>query len=240
MTAFLHAINPSGQLVPIKCDADGKLYVEGSLSLDASDINIGNVDIVSLPALPAGTNNIGDVDILSLPAHLGTVAASSILVSESVARAADTTAYAAKDVVSTAVGYVMTFAGMGRVVGGSGTIVKARLMTSQKTCTAQFRLHLFHTAPTAVADNVAYPMLWTNATNRVGMIDFPACASEDTSTSTAAATMRPSSDGSYSAPNLWYKCAGADTALYGLLETLTVFTPDNAQAFLIELGAERN
>ncbi len=33
----------------------------------AGDNNIGNVDIVSLPAIPAGTNNIGDVDVLTVP-----------------------------------------------------------------------------------------------------------------------------------------------------------------------------
>jgi hypothetical protein len=36
-------------------------------SLPAGTNNIGDVDVVSLPSLPAGSNNIGDVDILSLP-----------------------------------------------------------------------------------------------------------------------------------------------------------------------------
>lgn len=40
----------------------------GILSIAPGDNNIGNVDVVTLPALPAGTNNIGDVDVLSLPA----------------------------------------------------------------------------------------------------------------------------------------------------------------------------
>lgn len=33
-----------------------------------SGVDIGDVDVTSLPALPAGTNNIGDVDVLTLPA----------------------------------------------------------------------------------------------------------------------------------------------------------------------------
>lgn len=37
-------------------------------TLAASTNNIGDVDVLSLPALPAGTNNIGDVDVASLPA----------------------------------------------------------------------------------------------------------------------------------------------------------------------------
>jgi hypothetical protein len=36
-------------------------------SLPAGTENIGDVDVVSLPSLPAGTENIGDVDIVSLP-----------------------------------------------------------------------------------------------------------------------------------------------------------------------------
>lgn len=38
------------------------------LSIAAGDNNIGNVDIVTLPALAAGTNNIGDVDVLTIAA----------------------------------------------------------------------------------------------------------------------------------------------------------------------------
>jgi hypothetical protein len=33
-----------------------------------SGVDIGDVDVTSLPPLPAGTNNIGDVDVLTLPA----------------------------------------------------------------------------------------------------------------------------------------------------------------------------
>tara|TARA_R110002153_G_scaffold33503_1_gene101160 strand:- start:1887 stop:2885 length:999 start_codon:yes stop_codon:yes gene_type:complete len=39
----------------------------GKLSAN-SGVDIGDVDVLSLPSLPAGSNNIGDVDVLSLPA----------------------------------------------------------------------------------------------------------------------------------------------------------------------------
>lgn len=42
-------------------------------ALSAGTNNIGDVDVLTLPALPAGNNNIGDVDIASLPAPLTTV-----------------------------------------------------------------------------------------------------------------------------------------------------------------------
>jgi hypothetical protein len=51
--------------------------VAGGASLPAGTNNIGDVDVLSLPALPAGANNIGDVDVLTLPA--GTVAGAASL-----------------------------------------------------------------------------------------------------------------------------------------------------------------
>jgi len=165
------------------------------------------------------------------------VAVTGRLASATITRPADTTAYAAKDVVSTGAGALLTFANVVATAGGSGTIVKARLMTDQSTNTAQYRLHLFHTAPTAIADNAPYTMLYSNAGNRVGMIDFPACATEGTG-STAAAAMRPSSDGNSLPPNLAFKCATGSTSLHGILETLSVFTPASAQNYFIELEME--
>lgn len=210
----------NGTVAPVTIDDSGRIYI---------------------------SSVFGEVEIKNDSGNPVPVSSSSVLVAGLVnggafTRPSDTTAYAAKDVISnsTSSPYVITFAGMGRVNGGSGTIVKTRLMTSQKTCTAQLRLHLFHTAPTATNDNSPYLYLYANAAYRVGMIDFPAMNTEDPTNSTAAGSMRPSSDGSYGPPNLWYKCAANDTALYGVLETLTGFTPDSAQAFYVELGAELN
>lgn len=54
----------------IKTDADGELQIDVLTlpALVAGTANIGDVDVLTLPALPAGTNNIGDVDVLTLPA----------------------------------------------------------------------------------------------------------------------------------------------------------------------------
>ena len=43
-------------------------------ALVAGAANIGDVDVLTLPALPAGANNIGDVDVLTLPALVAGVA----------------------------------------------------------------------------------------------------------------------------------------------------------------------
>lgn len=54
--------------VPSHAVTNAGTFATQVTSIAAGDNNIGNVDVVTLPALPAGTNNIGDVDILSIAA----------------------------------------------------------------------------------------------------------------------------------------------------------------------------
>jgi len=155
------------------------------------------------------------------------------IIAASFARPADTTAYAINDAVanSTSAPTILTFANAGRVIGGSGYIVKAELCTDQAACVAAFRLHLFTTSVTPCNDNAAYTALYANRASRVGYIDFPAVSQEGS--------------GSTSAFALWlgqllYVCDASATSLYGLLETKTAFTPASAQNFNIKLGVDRN
>lgn len=161
-----------------------------------------------------------------------------VVVGVELTRPSDTTAYSAKDVISnsTSAPTVLAFANFARSNQGTGLITRARLMTDKKDVTASMRLHLFHTAPAAIADNSPYLMLYANAANRIGMIDFPALATEDATNSTAAAAMRPSSDGIWTMPNLWFQTASGSRAIYGVLETLSAFTPASAQKFFVELA----
>lgn len=258
MTAYLHALDPSGNLVPLQVDADGHLIISGDITIGdvtVSDVEISNdsgnpVPVSGTVALGAGTAaigklaansgvDIGDVDVTSLPAHLGTVASNTVKVGVELTRPTGTDAYIAKDVISdsTSTPTVLTFANFARANAGTGIIVRARLMSDKKDVTAGFRLHLFHTAPTAINDNSPYLMVYGNAANRIGMIDFPAMATEDPTNSTASASMRPSSDGAYGPPNLWFASASDSRAIYGILETTSAFTPASAQKFYIELAA---
>jgi hypothetical protein len=165
---------------------------------------------------------------------IGQVGGSMAYVGVTLTRPADTTAYAAKDAVSnsTSAPTVLTFTDLARVNAGSGYIVKARLMTNQSTNTARFRLHLFHTAPTAINDNAAYTMLWANRANRIGYIDFAACSTEG-SGSDAAFTQNDT-------VRLPFVCAAATRNVIAMLETLDVFTPASAQVFYLELTVDQN
>lgn len=173
--------------------------------------------------------------ITSTPAaselHLGQVGGQIIEVSSGeLTRPANTDAYAAKDAVGPT-SALLTFTDLARVTGGTGYITKARIITDQKTLTARFRLHLFNAAPTAIADNAPFLLLYADASKRIGYIDFPAFATEDATNSTAAV-----------AQNILDRLpfVAVTKTLHGVLETLDVFTPASAQKFIVYLTADVN
>lgn len=207
-----------------------------------TDVTLQNPIVTAVQAVKSGNDVVPVSSSNPLPTtstasenHIGEVGGRTVRVAATFARPADTTAYTALDAVSTSTSapVVITFSGMARINAGSGYITKARIMTDQKTNTARFRLHLFHTAPTLTNDNAAFPLLWTDRANRVGKIDFGAMTTEDATNSTCAESMNDS-------VRLSFTCEAANTALYGILETLDAFTPANAQNFYISLTAEQN
>ena len=127
---------------------------------------------------PSGVSTVlGTVGLSASELHLGEFGTGCSVVSVDITRPAggDVNLYALGDCINTSVGSptVISFPNIARVNGGSGYVVKARLLTDQKSNVAQFRVHLFHTTPTAIADNSPYLLLWANRANRIGYLDFP-------------------------------------------------------------------
>mgnify|MGYP001600192243 CR=1 FL=1 len=147
-----------------------------------------------------------------------------IAIATSFARPADTTAYVANDAVAQTTAATLSF----DFNRNEGYITKARLMTDQAANVAQFRLHLFTTAPTAIADNSPYTQLWANRAAKIGMIDIGPLATEGTGSDAALGL------------NTDIRLPFSGDVLYGLLETKTAFTPASAQNFYIELTLEAN
>jgi len=132
--------------------------------------------------------------------------------------------YGANDVVSesTTVGTAWTFSGMARAIGGCGTIRRAKIIFSKATgmglsLTARCRLRLYNVNPTSTCnlnDNVANTgVLHADRATEVSFIDFPPLVSDGGSPE-ATLVM-----GQSNLP-LDFKCADADTALYGVLTFL--------------------
>lgn len=149
-------------------------------------------------------------------------------------RPANTTAYTANSTVadSTTVPTVLTFASLARLGGGTGYITKARLLTDQAANVATFRLWLYSVAPTAINDGAAFTLRYADRASLVGSIDLGPLAQEGAGSTGALgidATVR-----------LSFVCASGSRALYGLLETRSVFTPASGQNIDIELTADTN
>lgn len=209
----------------------GEIWVRTS-NTEASPVKDTNPFPVALYSIDANGDKHG---LLLLSTGALVVSGQTSRVSATFTRPADTTAYTALDTVSdsTSAPTLLTFSNVASFNGGGGYITKARIVTDQKTCVARFRLHLFHTAPTAINDNSPYLSLYANKDKSLGRIDFSAAATEDATNSTAATSLNAD-------VRLAYVCASGTRNIYGVLEALDAFTPASGQGFYVELTAEQN
>jgi hypothetical protein len=189
-------------------------------------VDIGNATLSVTASGVEINNDIGN------PIPAGGVQA---ITTASFTRPADTTAYAALDVVSnsTSAPTLLTFSGAGRAVGGSGLILSARhLKNSTATAGASYRLHLYKVnTVTATNDNSPFPMLFANRTNRIGFIDF---------THTIAGTGSDCTFALSTFVNLPFVCDAAASAIYGILTVSGAYTPTSGEQHFIELAITQN
>lgn len=147
-------------------------------------------------------------------------------------RAANATAYGAKDVIASGAGADLWEFDLARFPGGSGRIVRVVLRSNDKTSVFRARIHLFNIAPAAIADNAVMACLYASNGSKQGSIDLPALGTEDTTASDAAEAV-------LATVSFPIKCAMADTKLYALVETLdAISTPVSGSKFYLELTAE--
>jgi len=202
------------------------LFITEKKGNKMTDTALNNPLVTAVMAVKSGGDIVAVGSSNPLP-----VGGKSVQKSASFTRPADTTAYAANDAIadSTSVPTLLSFANCANANAGQGYIVKTRLMTNQKTCTARFRLSFYHTAPSPVNDNAPKPMLYANKDKLIGRIDLDPCTTEDTSSDAAF---------SLSTALMPYVCAAADTTIYCILTTLDAFTPASAQQFYLEITCE--
>ena len=161
-----------------------------------------------------------------------------IVAAQPLVRPANTTPYVAGQVVSNSTSATTPIAfPVARAGGGSGYIVKARLVIQGTPATFNaltFWLWLYTLSTVTVAvDGAGMTSLWTNRASKVDVIPFYATAYEAGSGSDSVYSIRDDL-------RIPFVCAGADTNLYGVLETKTGFTPTSAQNFFIELTSDQN
>lgn len=160
-----------------------------------------------------------------LPTDMALLGRGIVNPSDTFTRPADTTPYAAGDLVanSTTAGSVtaLSFGSSARYSTGAGRIVRVRISkTSLSLTNAQFRLHIYSAAPTGIAngDNGAW------STEIAGYLG------------SAFVTLdRAFVDGAYGDVELagiYFKLASG-SSLKGLLEARAVYTPASAEVFTV-------
>ena len=207
-------------------DCAGLLFVRARVSAYTS----GSVTVVA-----EATMGESDGATTGSEVHLGQVGGEAVVAAASqFTRPADTTAYAAGDLVanSTTAGSVtpLSFT-VSRVAGGTGLIRRARLKKSgTSTTNAQFRLHLYASAPTiANGDNGAWST--SGAATYLGAMDVTV----DKAFTDGAAGQGVPSMGSEIVFDL-----SSGTTLRGLLEARAAYTPGNAETFDCSLEVLQN
>ena len=131
----------------------------------------------------------------------------------------DTTAYAAGDVVGPAVTGNLVFSSTDPTMKLGENVIFNRAslradVAALPTGMGSLRLHLFDSAPTAIADNAAFNLIEADRDKYLGYIDFD--------------TMQDLGDTLYiTMPSLNFqaKIGITSTTLYGVLQTLSGYTP---------------
>lgn len=152
-------------------------------------------------------------------------------------RPADTTAYAANDVVSdnTSTTTPISLANAVRINGGTGYVVRASVITDKKSIVPRIRVHLFNASTaTLSADNANWQDKYADNSKRLGYFDLTAMTTgADTTNSdmsrTQDATLRHA-----------IKAASDTTTIYAVLETLDAFTPASGEKFTLTLWTDIN
>lgn len=153
-----------------------------------------------------------------------------------VTRPANTTAYAAYDVVGD--NGVITFTGMARSNGGAGWLTFAQVVQKRYTATPPtLELWVFggNSGPAAINDNAEFSVTTSEAGALIARIPL--------------STVTLGFDGNGTETNGWvlhesgeirrpYECGSTTTSLWGVLRTTTTYTPVSGEVFRPCLSAD--
>jgi hypothetical protein len=156
-------------------------------------------------------------------------------ISASFTRPADTTAYAAGDVVGPATTpAAMSFPKAGRGNAGSGRIHELLLMFDLETITtATFRLHFFNAVLTPAADNAAFAGIATLPESYLGYVDPAILVTQAGGT---AGQIRHA----FGTSPFVYQCAEGGSGLWVVITALGAYTPKSGGIVRLSLTVERD
>lgn len=164
---------------------------------------------------------------------------SGTVVSQTITRAANTTTYAAGDVVDTTAGAGLTFANVARDNGITGYIADALFIDSaNQALKGQFECWLFSAAlATYDADNTAFTPTAADMVNLIGVLEFLIPFVGDATAGIVGEVM-------YHAERtylpLMFEPAALDDDLFGVIVVRNAYVPLNSQLFTVVLKIDQN
>lgn len=155
----------------------------------------------------------------------------NVLYTASFVRPSNTTAYAAEDAVNdnTSTPHILSFTSSedSPKIGQDIIIKTLKVTTNNATVTnGSFRLYICKASQTITADNTPQTLLYADASNRVGYIDF---------TLTSGGTGSDCGEAVVTDCNIPFKLSS--NAFYGYLVAKAAYTPASGQAFNLEIEA---
>lgn len=151
----------------------------------------------------------------------------SAIVSTTITRPSNATAYLANDVISTKAGSVLTFSNATKLSGSKIIVINANIMINVDAVPSgmdEFRLHLYSSAPTAIADNEAFNLPEDDRSKYLGFVTI-------STANDFGDTVYVQSVNTNKIVNL------VDTTdIYGILETVDAFTPSSGDVFTVSMG----
>jgi hypothetical protein len=206
-------------IIQLPLDSTGKKLDTSELTVGANTVERQRV-VVADPTTAANfqavnSDGTANVRVGAGAAHVGSVGGATVAATGSITRPANTTAYAAGQVVGTASTDVITVASAGRVNGGSGVILDVVVIDQGA-------------APTVQVDQAALALVAADLATLVAVV--PLLNSYVTN---VAATISGSRVYTVSGVNAGFVCGGSSTSLFAVLVTRAAYTPISAEAFTI-------
>ena len=185
-----------------------------TLSVTADGVEIKNDTGNPIPVADAGSSL--------------TVDGKAYRTTTTITRPSNTTAYTAGDVVGDTGGSAIISLTAAGPTAGFVIIQSVSLVFSDSSVPSgmgAFRVHLFSTSPTAIADNAAFDLTSGDRATYMGYVDFP--APQD-----LGSTIYTQTD----YPGRLIKLAAASTTLFVELETRGAYTPVSASTVSIRMN----
>lgn len=157
----------------------------------------------------------------------GLLARGAVRARAEITRAANTTAYAAGDIINGSGLTVPIPLDIARQASGHGEIVQVVLETDLATITnGDIRVHFFKESHTLAADNAAFASLHANRANYLGFVTLP--------TLIAMGGGAAAKDDDLRIP---FESSSSDGKIYAVLEALGAYTPASGQVISLSIAA---